>query len=173
MITGGSFEVGFPDIIQQMWAAFLMERECALGSRFGCATPAEAVQSHRIFAAALASQRQGETVSPSWERDERSSGGTMHMTGVIDSPMREEYCWKSGNEIEHASSRRFRLPKAWGSRVTFASGRSFCRLATDASLRVNKGDMLLAGLCQFADHIVSHRRCRNADLRSGLRRELH
>ena len=75
-ITGGSFEVGFPDIIQQMWAAFLMERECALGSRFGCATPAEAFQSHRIFAAALASQRQGETVSPSWERDERSSGGT-------------------------------------------------------------------------------------------------
>jgi predicted dehydrogenase len=74
-ITGGPFEVGFPDIIQQMWAAFLTERECALGSRFGCATSAEAVQSHRIFAAALASQKQGETVSPSLERDERSSGG--------------------------------------------------------------------------------------------------
>ena len=39
----------------------------ALGSRFGCATPAEAVQSHRIFAAALASQKQGETVSLCWE----------------------------------------------------------------------------------------------------------
>jgi predicted dehydrogenase len=66
-ITGGIFEVGFPDVIQQMWAAFMMEREGALGSRFGCATPAEAVQSHRIFAAALASQTRGETVSPSWK----------------------------------------------------------------------------------------------------------
>jgi hypothetical protein len=45
-----------------------VKRECALGSTFGCATPAEAVQSHSIFAAALASQKQGETVSPSWER---------------------------------------------------------------------------------------------------------
>jgi hypothetical protein len=62
-ITGGIFEVGFPDVIQQMWAAFMMEREGALGSRFGCATPAEAVQSHRIFAAALTSQTRGETCS--------------------------------------------------------------------------------------------------------------
>jgi hypothetical protein len=42
----------------------MMERESAFGSRFGCVTPAEAVQSHRIFAAALASQTRGETVSP-------------------------------------------------------------------------------------------------------------
>jgi predicted dehydrogenase len=65
-ITGGIFEVGFPDLIQQMWAAFLMEREGALGGRFGCATPAEAVQSQRIFAAALASQKKGEVVHLSW-----------------------------------------------------------------------------------------------------------
>jgi predicted dehydrogenase len=66
-ITGGIFEVGFPDVIQQLWAAFLMEREGALSSRFGCVTPVEAVQCHRIFAAALASQKQGETVSLCWE----------------------------------------------------------------------------------------------------------
>ncbi len=54
-VTGGIFEPGFPDVIQQMWAAFLAEREGQLGDRFGCATPAEAVASHEIFAAALAS----------------------------------------------------------------------------------------------------------------------
>ena len=62
-ITGGIFEVGFADVIQQMWAAFLLEREGALGDRFGCATPAEAVQSHRIFAAALESQKGCQVVS--------------------------------------------------------------------------------------------------------------
>jgi len=54
-VTGGIFEPGFPDIIQQMWAAFLLEREGNLGDRFGCATPAEAVASHEIFDAALTS----------------------------------------------------------------------------------------------------------------------
>jgi predicted dehydrogenase len=62
-ITGGIFEVGFPDVIQQMWAAFLMEREGALGDRFGCATPAEAVQSQQIFAAALESQKESQVVN--------------------------------------------------------------------------------------------------------------
>ena len=56
-ITGGIFEVGYPDLIQQMWAAFLMEREGGLDGRFGCATPAEAVQSQRIFAAAASHTR--------------------------------------------------------------------------------------------------------------------
>jgi predicted dehydrogenase len=55
-ITGGIFEVGFPDIMQQMWAAFLLEREGLLGGRFGCVTPREALASHEVFAAALASQ---------------------------------------------------------------------------------------------------------------------
>jgi hypothetical protein len=66
-ITGGIFEVGYPDLIQQMWAAFLMEREGGLDGRFGCATPAEAVQSQRIFAAALASHTRNEALNLSPE----------------------------------------------------------------------------------------------------------
>lgn len=54
-VTGGIFEPGFPDVIQQMWAAFIAEREGKLGDRFGCVTPAEALRSHEIFAAALQS----------------------------------------------------------------------------------------------------------------------
>ena len=54
-ITGGIFEPGFPDILQQMWAAYLAERAGALGDKFGCATPDEAVAHHEIWAAALAS----------------------------------------------------------------------------------------------------------------------
>lgn len=54
-ITGGIFEPGFPDILMQMWAAFLAERAGVLGDRFGCATPDEAVAHHEIFAAALVS----------------------------------------------------------------------------------------------------------------------
>ena len=61
-ITGGIFEVGFPDIIQQMWAAYLLEREGQLGDRFGCATPAEAVMAQRISAAALKSQETRQVV---------------------------------------------------------------------------------------------------------------
>lgn len=52
-ITGGIFEPGFPDCFQQMWAAFAAEWAGALGQRFGCVTPDEAVASHRLFAAAL------------------------------------------------------------------------------------------------------------------------
>ena len=55
-ITGGIFEPGFPDLLMQMWAAFLTERAGLLGDRFGCATPDEAVEHHEIWAAALASQ---------------------------------------------------------------------------------------------------------------------
>ena len=57
-ITGGIFEVGFPDVIQQMWAAFLAEREGISSGRFHCVTPEEAVMSQRLFAAALESQNQ-------------------------------------------------------------------------------------------------------------------
>ena len=57
-ITGHIFEVGFSDILQQMWAAFVAERAGKLGQAFGCATPDEAVASHQIWAAALASHRQ-------------------------------------------------------------------------------------------------------------------
>lgn len=62
-VTGGIFEPGFPDVIQQMWAAYLAERDGALGERFGCATPEEAVATHEIFAAALESQRSGSVVA--------------------------------------------------------------------------------------------------------------
>jgi predicted dehydrogenase len=62
-VTGGIFEPGFPDVIQQMWAAYLMEREGLLENRFGCATPEEAVASHQIFAAALQSQATQTVVS--------------------------------------------------------------------------------------------------------------
>ena len=56
-ITGGIFEPGFPDILQQRWAAFIAERAGQLGDRFGCATPDEAVASHEWWRAALESQR--------------------------------------------------------------------------------------------------------------------
>ena len=56
-ITGAIFEPGFPDILQQMWAAFLSERAGLLGDRFGCATPDEAVAHHEIWAASLRSHR--------------------------------------------------------------------------------------------------------------------
>lgn len=56
-VTGPNFEFGFADSILQMWAAFLAEREGALGDRFGCATPQEALATHRVFAAALESHR--------------------------------------------------------------------------------------------------------------------
>ncbi len=55
-VTGGIFEPGFPDCIQQMLAAFTAERAGRLDGRFGCATPDEAVAAHELFAAALRSQ---------------------------------------------------------------------------------------------------------------------
>ncbi len=54
-ITGGIFEVGFPDVILQMLAAFVAERAGTLHGRFGCATPDEAVRSHQLWQAALQS----------------------------------------------------------------------------------------------------------------------
>lgn len=62
-ITGGIFEPGFPDCFQQMWAAYAAERAGALGNKFGCVTPEEAVLSHKLFAAALKSQRDKTSVS--------------------------------------------------------------------------------------------------------------
>jgi predicted dehydrogenase len=51
-VTGPIFEFGFSDAILQMWAAFLAEREGALGDRLGCVTPQEALTAHEIFHAA-------------------------------------------------------------------------------------------------------------------------
>ena len=64
-ITGGIFEVGFPDVLQQMWAAYLCERAGQLEGRFGCATPEEALASHEVFAAALESHREGRAITVS------------------------------------------------------------------------------------------------------------
>ena len=65
-VTGGIFEPGFPDVIQQMWAAYLGERAGVLGDRFGCVTPAEALAAHACFDAALRSHQSGrfERVDP-------------------------------------------------------------------------------------------------------------
>lgn len=62
-ITGGIFEPGFPDILMQMWAAFLAERAGVIGDRFGCATPDEAVAHHEIWEAALESHRHAKVVA--------------------------------------------------------------------------------------------------------------
>jgi predicted dehydrogenase len=62
-ITGGIFEFGFSDAVQQMWASYLAERAGQLGDRFGCVTPDEAVTSHRVFAAAVESWERSEAVS--------------------------------------------------------------------------------------------------------------
>jgi hypothetical protein len=59
MVSGGIFEFGFADALMQMWASYLAEREGELGDRFGTATPAEALASHRVFAAALRSDLSG------------------------------------------------------------------------------------------------------------------
>jgi len=60
-ITGSIFEFGFSDAILQMWAAFLDElahgRE-GMHQPFYCATPDEAAATHRLFTAALESQRE-------------------------------------------------------------------------------------------------------------------
>lgn len=64
-ITGGIFEAGFSDSILQMWAAFLYELEHGKPiSKFaGCVTPEEVALSHRLFTAALQSQKNSSTTS--------------------------------------------------------------------------------------------------------------
>lgn len=62
-ITGGIFEPGFPDILMQMWAAYLAERAGRLGDRFGCATVEEAIAHHEIWAAALQSHAETRVVT--------------------------------------------------------------------------------------------------------------
>jgi predicted dehydrogenase len=65
-ITGGIFEFGFSDAIQQMWAAFVDELVHGEDMRgpFRCATPDEAAATHRIFTAALESSARGAVVAP-------------------------------------------------------------------------------------------------------------
>ena len=64
-ITGSIFEFGLPDAILQMWAAFcdeLVNGRHGMAQPFYCVTPEEAMWSHELFTAALASQRHGETI---------------------------------------------------------------------------------------------------------------
>ena len=62
-ITGHIFEFGFTDAILQMWAAFCLElSEGAKAVPFGCATPQEAAISHKLFTAALESQKKNQVV---------------------------------------------------------------------------------------------------------------
>ena len=59
-ITGPIFEFGFSDAIVQMWAAFcdeLVHGREGMCQPFYCATPEETAWSHRLFSAALDSQR--------------------------------------------------------------------------------------------------------------------
>ena len=58
-VTAGIFQFGFSDSILQMWAAFLYELHHGKPLRrfAGCVTPDEALLSHRLFTAALESNR--------------------------------------------------------------------------------------------------------------------
>ena len=65
-ITGAIFEFGFSDAVLQMWAAFLDELargRDGMRQPFYCATPEEAATTHRLFTAALESQRTGSAVA--------------------------------------------------------------------------------------------------------------
>ena len=65
-ITGPIFEFGFSDAVQQMWAAFLDElvHGDEMNGPFRCATPEEALASHRVFTAALRSDAAGTVEAP-------------------------------------------------------------------------------------------------------------
>ena len=65
-ITGAIFEFGFSDAILQMWAAYLDELahgRDGMRQPFRCATPDEAAATHRLFTAALESQRERAVVA--------------------------------------------------------------------------------------------------------------
>jgi predicted dehydrogenase len=70
-VTGSIFEAGFSDAVLQMVAAFLAEWDGQLGDRFGCVTPHEALDSHRIWDAALRSNATG-TALPTDQAARRS-----------------------------------------------------------------------------------------------------
>ncbi len=61
-ISGHIFEFGFPDAIQQMLAAFVLERAGTLDGRFGTGRPEETLRSHAVMTAALRSQNETVTV---------------------------------------------------------------------------------------------------------------
>lgn len=62
VITGGIFEFGFSDSLLQMFAAYVSELR-GLPCPFGCFTPAEALESHRLLTGALRSYEEQRVVS--------------------------------------------------------------------------------------------------------------
>jgi predicted dehydrogenase len=64
-ITGGIFEIGFSAILMQMFTAFMYElvHGKPIAKFAGCATPEEAAWSHRLFTAALESQKKASVVT--------------------------------------------------------------------------------------------------------------
>ena len=66
-ITGGIFEFGFTDAIQQMWAAFLDELAGGDAQGFPCATPQEAADHHAILSAALTAGTENRIVDVSYQ----------------------------------------------------------------------------------------------------------
>jgi predicted dehydrogenase len=62
-ISGAIFEFGFTDAMLQMIAAYCDELARGSSAPFPCATPEEAALSHRLFTAALESQRAGQVVN--------------------------------------------------------------------------------------------------------------
>ena len=66
-ITGGIFEFGFADAIQQMWAAFVDELAGGDSRGFTCATPQEAQDHHAVLTAALKAGTTGRSVAVEYE----------------------------------------------------------------------------------------------------------
>lgn len=62
-ITGGIFEFGFTDAIQQMWAAYIDELSGGTAAGFPCASPAEAADHHAVLTAALTAGRENRIVT--------------------------------------------------------------------------------------------------------------
>jgi predicted dehydrogenase len=63
-ITGGIFEFGFSDAFQQMIAAFMFEFSGSDKKHpFGNVTPEETRWSHKLFTAALESERSGKRIA--------------------------------------------------------------------------------------------------------------
>jgi predicted dehydrogenase len=65
-ISGGIFEFGFSDALLQLWAAFcdeLIHGREGMRQPLYCLTPEETAQAHRLFTAALHSQKTTATVS--------------------------------------------------------------------------------------------------------------
>jgi len=65
-ITGGIFEFGFTDSILQMWAAFIDELCGGDVGQFGCVRPEEVADSHKLFTAALESNKSKSLVEINW-----------------------------------------------------------------------------------------------------------